>query len=261
MWGWIRVWIYNAWKATFSQVVQSWSLVKTLHVLTTIALQIGPTEAAVRWGWRSWRSLPSANLLLSPSLSLLPLCALGDLLPADGILIQGNDLKIDESSLTGESDHVKKSLDKDPMLLSGIGPGYPSSHLPPCKHPGHRIQTLFSLWLCPISFPGIQLGQQHFGRWNTRISGSLNEVFRETRVIRPLKGLCWLQGWEWGQEGGLTLKRSDSFSSLLPVCLVCFKCAQLLTFSYCAKYIIIHGVGRTIFFFQICVSYQIMSRY
>ncbi|XP_059924190.1 plasma membrane calcium-transporting ATPase 2-like isoform X1 [Gadus macrocephalus] len=43
----------------------------------------------------------------------------GDLLPADGILIQGNDLKIDESSLTGESDHVRKSLDKDPMLLSG----------------------------------------------------------------------------------------------------------------------------------------------
>lgn len=51
----------------------------------------------------------------------MPLFAplLGDLLPADGILIQGNDLKIDESSLTGESDQVKKSLDKDPMLLSG----------------------------------------------------------------------------------------------------------------------------------------------
>lgn len=43
----------------------------------------------------------------------------GDLLPADGVLIQGNDLKIDESSLTGESDHVKKSLEKDPLLLSG----------------------------------------------------------------------------------------------------------------------------------------------
>ncbi|XP_035015002.1 plasma membrane calcium-transporting ATPase 3b isoform X1 [Hippoglossus stenolepis] len=43
----------------------------------------------------------------------------GDLLPADGILIQGNDLKIDESSLTGESDHVRKCVDKDPMLLSG----------------------------------------------------------------------------------------------------------------------------------------------
>ncbi|XP_062856778.1 plasma membrane calcium-transporting ATPase 4 [Trichomycterus rosablanca] len=43
----------------------------------------------------------------------------GDLLPTDGVLIQGNDLKIDESSLTGESDHVRKTLDKDPMLLSG----------------------------------------------------------------------------------------------------------------------------------------------
>lgn len=46
----------------------------------------------------------------------------GDLLPADGILIQGNDLKIDESSLTGESDQVRKSLEKDPMLLSGEYP-------------------------------------------------------------------------------------------------------------------------------------------
>jgi len=43
----------------------------------------------------------------------------GDLLPADGILIQGNDLKVDESSLTGESDLVKKRNDRDIFLLSG----------------------------------------------------------------------------------------------------------------------------------------------
>ncbi|XP_054476775.1 plasma membrane calcium-transporting ATPase 1-like [Anoplopoma fimbria] len=43
----------------------------------------------------------------------------GDLLPTDGVLIQSNDLKIDESPMTGESDHVKKSIDKDPALLSG----------------------------------------------------------------------------------------------------------------------------------------------
>ncbi|CAA9999124.1 unnamed protein product [Nesidiocoris tenuis] len=43
----------------------------------------------------------------------------GDLLPTDGVLIQSNDLKIDESSLTGESDHVKKSIEGDPMILSG----------------------------------------------------------------------------------------------------------------------------------------------
>jgi P-type E1-E2 ATPase len=43
----------------------------------------------------------------------------GDLLPADGIVIQSNDLKVDESSLTGESDHVKKGEAINPMLLSG----------------------------------------------------------------------------------------------------------------------------------------------
>ncbi|KAJ1348999.1 hypothetical protein KIN20_004421 [Parelaphostrongylus tenuis] len=43
----------------------------------------------------------------------------GDLLPADGVLIQSNDLKIDESSLTGESDLIRKTPDHDPIILSG----------------------------------------------------------------------------------------------------------------------------------------------
>ena len=42
----------------------------------------------------------------------------GDMIPADGLLVQNNDLKIDESSLTGESDLVKKG-DKRPFILSG----------------------------------------------------------------------------------------------------------------------------------------------
>ena len=37
----------------------------------------------------------------------------------DGIVLQCNDLKVDESSLTGESDHVKKGQNVDPVLLSG----------------------------------------------------------------------------------------------------------------------------------------------
>lgn len=43
----------------------------------------------------------------------------GDLLPADGVILQSNDLKVDESSLTGEPDQVKKGENIDPMLLSG----------------------------------------------------------------------------------------------------------------------------------------------
>ena len=43
----------------------------------------------------------------------------GDLLPADGLAIQSNDLKVDESSLTGESDLISKNIQKNPFLLSG----------------------------------------------------------------------------------------------------------------------------------------------
>ncbi|KAJ6661588.1 hypothetical protein lerEdw1_013827 [Lerista edwardsae] len=59
--------------------------------------------------------VPVADLVVGD----VALIKYGDLLPADGLLLQGHDLKIDESSLTGESDHVKKSLTKDPVLLSG----------------------------------------------------------------------------------------------------------------------------------------------
>ncbi|VDP06028.1 unnamed protein product [Soboliphyme baturini] len=43
----------------------------------------------------------------------------GDLIPADGIIIQCNDLKIDESALTGESDLIRKGQDKDILVLAG----------------------------------------------------------------------------------------------------------------------------------------------
>ena len=43
----------------------------------------------------------------------------GDLLPADGVIVQCNDLKVDESSLTGESDLVKKGPERDLLLLAG----------------------------------------------------------------------------------------------------------------------------------------------
>nr|ACC43965.1 plasma membrane calcium-dependent ATPase [Philodina roseola] len=43
----------------------------------------------------------------------------GDLLPADGLLVQASDLKIDESSLTGETDLIKKNENDDVCLLSG----------------------------------------------------------------------------------------------------------------------------------------------
>lgn len=39
------------------------------------------------------------------------------MIPADGVLIQSNELKVDESSFTGESDLVHKSTDKDVLVF------------------------------------------------------------------------------------------------------------------------------------------------
>ena len=43
----------------------------------------------------------------------------GDLVPADGVCVQSSDLKIDESSLTGETDLIKKNLVDSMTILSG----------------------------------------------------------------------------------------------------------------------------------------------
>lgn len=44
---------------------------------------------------------------------------LGNTLPVDGILLRSSELQIDESSLTGESDMIKKNTEDDVVLLSG----------------------------------------------------------------------------------------------------------------------------------------------
>jgi Ca2+-transporting ATPase len=43
----------------------------------------------------------------------------GDKIVADCIMFESHGLIIDEASLTGESDPIKKTLDKDPWIRSG----------------------------------------------------------------------------------------------------------------------------------------------
>ncbi|XP_052188239.1 putative calcium-transporting ATPase 13, plasma membrane-type isoform X2 [Diospyros lotus] len=43
----------------------------------------------------------------------------GDQVPADGLFIDGHSLQIDESSMTGESDHIEVNLAQNPFLFSG----------------------------------------------------------------------------------------------------------------------------------------------
>lgn len=51
---------------------------------------------------------------------------IGDQVPADGLFIDGHSLQVDESSMTGESDHVEIDRKADPFLFSGtkVADGY-----------------------------------------------------------------------------------------------------------------------------------------
>ncbi|KAM1316711.1 hypothetical protein PS2_019834 [Malus domestica] len=51
---------------------------------------------------------------------------IGDQVPADGLFLDGHSLQVDESSMTGESDHVEISHHQNPFLFSGtkVADGY-----------------------------------------------------------------------------------------------------------------------------------------
>ncbi|XP_027099055.1 putative calcium-transporting ATPase 13, plasma membrane-type [Coffea eugenioides] len=51
---------------------------------------------------------------------------IGDQVPADGLLLEGHSLSIDESSMTGESDHLEVNQNQNPFLTSGtkVADGY-----------------------------------------------------------------------------------------------------------------------------------------
>ncbi|XP_039156101.1 putative calcium-transporting ATPase 13, plasma membrane-type [Eucalyptus grandis] len=51
---------------------------------------------------------------------------IGDQVPADGLFLDGHSLQIDESSMTGESDHVEVNHKENPFLFSGtkVADGY-----------------------------------------------------------------------------------------------------------------------------------------
>ncbi|XP_031286840.1 putative calcium-transporting ATPase 13, plasma membrane-type [Pistacia vera] len=51
---------------------------------------------------------------------------IGDQVPADGLFLDGHSLLLDESSMTGESDHVEVNSSRNPFLFSGtkVADGY-----------------------------------------------------------------------------------------------------------------------------------------
>jgi P-type Ca2+ transporter type 2B len=60
-------------------------------------------------------TIPSNDIVVGDIVTL----SIGDVLCADGLLIDGHGVETDESSLTGETKNISKSVDGNPFLLSG----------------------------------------------------------------------------------------------------------------------------------------------
>ncbi|KAI9136406.1 hypothetical protein BKA69DRAFT_1129130 [Paraphysoderma sedebokerense] len=81
---------------------------KHLTSMVTVQRYTNDTEPA-------HTTIPLIHLLVGDVVHL----ATGDIIPADGILISGYNVKTDESSVTGESDVVSKKFGKDIYMISG----------------------------------------------------------------------------------------------------------------------------------------------
>jgi Ca2+-transporting ATPase len=60
-------------------------------------------------------TIPQIHIMVGDIVHL----ATGDVVPADGVFIEGHNCCVDESSVTGETDAIKKKLDGDVFLISG----------------------------------------------------------------------------------------------------------------------------------------------
>jgi len=88
-------------------VIQEWKTDKTLKALKNLS---APRIRVIRDGKEIL--IESINLVVGD----LMLLAEGDKIPADGIIIKANDLCVDESSLTGESEGVWKTVRNDEII-------------------------------------------------------------------------------------------------------------------------------------------------
>ncbi|KAI1109860.1 calcium-translocating P-type ATPase [Nemania sp. NC0429] len=83
------------------------------------------------------------DILVGDVLHLEP----GDLVPVDGVLIDGHDLKCDESSATGESDAIKKTPGEQVMAAFESG-GPDAKELDPFIISGAKVLEGFGTFLC-----------------------------------------------------------------------------------------------------------------
>ena len=86
------------------EIFQEWRTDQTLQALKNLS---APTATVIRDGEQ--QQIPSVDLVPGDLLIITE----GDRIPADGVILKANDLRVDESSLTGESVGVWKTVAAD----------------------------------------------------------------------------------------------------------------------------------------------------
>ncbi len=90
----------------FVAIIQQYRATKKLKALRELT---APTTKVIRNGLK--REIPTKEVVIGDILVL----AQGDRIPADGRIIKGSNLELNEASLTGESEPVRKNLDGNPI--------------------------------------------------------------------------------------------------------------------------------------------------
>ncbi|PWA35655.1 hypothetical protein CTI12_AA607500 [Artemisia annua] len=89
-----------------------------LMACAVLSLGFGIKEDGIKEGWYEGGSILLAVFLVI-AVSTIIILNIGDQIPADGLFIDGHSLLIDESSMTGESEHIEVNALTNPFLFSG----------------------------------------------------------------------------------------------------------------------------------------------
>lgn len=118
-----------------------------------------------------------ADVLVGDIINLEP----GDLIPVDGIFIQGHDVKCDESSATGESDALKKTPGDQVYRILESGQAAKSADMDPFIISGAKVLEGMGTFVC--TSVGVN---SSFGK----IMMSVRTEVEETPLQKKLEGLA-----------------------------------------------------------------------
>lgn len=96
-----------------SVALGGWQTLRSARAVSQLQQQIAPTAEVCRDG--EWREIPRREIVAGDRIKL----GAGDMVPADARLVAANDLRVQQTALTGESFPAEKAADAAALAESG----------------------------------------------------------------------------------------------------------------------------------------------